>query len=124
MLDKSLAADIRKANGGDSREARFALLRDVRNACAALSTPSVMNHFRTVINTYGRVPVAICIAATLQARRAVLTDARDALQWADDVMCCWTNRSPNAHMDAYICDQLHCTRILEYAGNFIRLTSD
>ena len=123
MLDKSFATEIRKANGGDSREARFALLREVRAAAAMLSTPSVMRTFGSVLRTYGRVPVALCVAATLHARRAELGNT-SALQWADEVMSCWTNRSPHALDDAYIRDNLHCTRILEYAGSLIRLTSE
>lgn len=124
MLDRSFAAEIRKANGDGALPARFALIRQVRSACSALSTPAVLTTFGAVLREHGRVPVALCVAATIHVHREWFGGSLAAVQWAEDVLSCWTNRSPHAIADAYIRDNLHYTRILEYAGNFIRLTSD
>ena len=124
MLEKTFAAEIRKANGDGTLAARMALIKQVRAARAALSTPAVINKFGEILRAHGRIPVALCVAATIHVHREWFGCSLAAIQWAEDVLGCWTNRSAYAMEDAYIRDNLHYTRILEYAGNFIRMTSD
>ena len=70
-LDRTLVSEIKKqANGDGSREAKFAFIKEVRGASQMMSTPDVLNgKFDEAFKVYGRVPVAICIAATLHLRR-------------------------------------------------------
>ena len=123
-LDSTLAREIRKqANGDGSREAKFAFMEKVRGASRMMSTPNVLTgKFDEAFKVYGRVPVAICIAATLHLRRERLDFWK--FQWATEVLSLWTNRTAHGVEDAYINDGIHPTRICEYAGSFIRLTTE
>lgn len=121
-LDRTLASDIKKqANGDGSREAKFAFLRRVRAAKKALSTPRVQTVYGMAFQEFGRVPVAICTAVTILERQDRLNGY--AVRWAREVLKLWTNR-PRDILEAYIDDGLHPTRIEEYAGDFIRLTTE
>ena len=123
-LDRTLANEIKKqANGDGSREAKFAFIKKVRDASKMMSSPDVMNgKFDEALKTYGRVPVAICIAATLYRRHHRLDNWR--FDWALAVLDLWTNKTAHGVEDAYIDDGIHPTRICEYAGSFIRLTTE
>lgn len=123
MLDRTLAREILKANGDGGRDAKFALLGQIRAAQKALSTPNVIRNFNEVLASHGRVPVAICVAVTVLLRADTLRHTPWMIGWALDVMSHWTNR-PAHPMDCYIDDNLHPTRIVEYAGSFVRLTSE
>lgn len=71
-LDSELAREIKKqANGDGSREAKFAFIKEVRGASKMMSTPEVVRSrkFDEAMRTYGRVVVAVCVAATLYQRR-------------------------------------------------------
>lgn len=120
-LDRSFARDITKANGDGGREAKFALLNPARAAAHEMSNPAVMQNFPAVMKKYGRVAVGLCVAATILDRQDRLK--ADSIQWAREVMKLWTNRpgDPNCVL---IADNLHPTRIEEYAGSLIRLTTD
>lgn len=121
-LDRTLVSDIKKqANGDGSREAKFAFLRRVRAAKKALSTPKVQTVYDMAFQEFGRVPVAICTAVTILERQDRLNGY--AVRWAREVLKHWTNR-PRDILVAYIDDGLHPTRIEEYAGDFIRLTTE
>ena len=120
-LDQTFAREIKKANGNGSREAKLALLKTIREANKALSTPEIMRAYNDCIKKFGRVPVAICTAVTINARRDRLND--EPIQWANEVLKLWTNR-PNDLFCAHIDDGLHPTRIEEYAGSLIDLTTD
>lgn len=120
-LDQTFAREIKKANGDGSREAKFALLKTIREANKALSTPGVMRSYDDCIKQFGRVPVAICTAVTIYDRRDRLSDG--PIRWANEILKLWTNRPNDLHC-AYIEDGLHPTRIEEYAGSLIRLTTD
>ena len=119
-IDKSLAKEIKAANGDGSREAKFDLLVKVRSANLDLSRSSVMSEFNQILCRHGRVPVAICLGATILARRDRLS--HDTVAWANDVVSCWTNRPPSL-TSAVIDDGLHPSRIEEYAGSFISCTT-
>ena len=121
-IDSTLAREIKAANGDGGREAKFSLLRRVKDANAALSTPGVRTNFNTAIKECGRVPVALCVAATLYARKERID--KWGLSWAMEVLKLWTNR-PSSYIEiANIDDGLHPTRICEYAGSFIRLLTE
>ena len=121
-LDRTFAREIEKnANGDGSREARFAFLNPAREAAKKLSTPNVMREFNDILREYGRATVGICVAVTAIGRRDRLEPR--TVQWALEVLKLWTNR-PGDIIDLYIHDNLHPTRIEEYAGSFIKLTTE
>lgn len=123
-LDRTLVSEIKKqANGDGSREAKFAFIEKVRGASKMMSSPDVMQgKFSEALSAYGRVPVAICVAATLHQRRDRLDNWK--LDWASEVLSTWTNRTAHGIEDAYIDDGLHPTRICEYAGSLIKFTTE
>lgn len=124
-LDGVLLMDIkREANGDGSREAKLAFMKRVEAANKALSSPEVAHGgFDAAIKEHGRVPVAICVAATLYNRRERLD--KWGLSWAFVVLGLWTNRTPGGIDRATIRDDmLHPTSICGYAGEFIRLTTE
>ena len=122
MIDSELAREIRRENGDGSREAKFAFLRKIRAAAAQLSTPKAREEFTAALRQHGRAAVAICVAATLYARRERIDGWE--LTWAMAVLALWTNRPREYISAAYIDDGLHPTRICEYAGSFIRATKE
>ena len=121
-LDGTFAREIEKtANGDGSREARFAFLNPARDAAKRLSTPNVRNDFDDVLREYGRATVGLCVAVTVWERRDRLESR--TVRWAEDVLKLWTNR-PHDTLCLFINDGLHPTRIEEYAGSFIKLTTE
>ena len=122
-LDKCFAQELRKmANGDGSREAKFAFKKIVEKACKELSTPTVPYTFSETIKKYWRIPVAVCFAVTIYERRDRLKNK--TVSWAKAVLDMWKNRNFNSLLFAYIDDNLHPTRIEEYAGNFIKATTE
>ena len=120
-LDRTIVREIKTANGDGSREARFKFLSPAKAAARELSTPAVMTEFNGAVKTYGRATIAVCVAATVLERRDRL--GRSTVQWAQEVIRLWTNR-PNNLGCVVIRDNLHPTRIEEYAGALIRLTTE
>ena len=122
-LDRKFAYEIKKeANGDGSRDARLAFIQKVRGASKMMSSPNVLyGKYYEAFRIYGRIPVAICIAATLYQRRERLDYWNFA--WATEILDLWTNRTPHGIEDACINDGIHPTRICEYAGDFIKLTT-
>lgn len=119
-LDQTFVQEITKvANGNGSREARFAFLKPAREAAKKLSTPNVMYEFDNILRAYGRVTVGLCVAVTIHARRDRLLN--HTVRWAEEVLKLWTNR-PHLGLGLEIDDNLHPTRIEEYAGSLIKLT--
>lgn len=120
-LDQTFARDIEKqANGDGSREAKFAFKKKVEETARALSTTKAAEIFDDCLKKYGRVPVAICVAQTIIERRDRLEWR--SYMWALEVMRLYTN-APHNKMFAYIDDGLHPTRIEEYAGSLLRVTT-
>ena len=118
-LDRIFAREIKKAaNECEKRESRYAFMEKVRKAKEKLSTPEVMRTFGDALKECGRIPVAICVAVTIDKRRNRLR--AQTVHWAESVLKL-LERSPDS---AYIDDNLHPTRIEEYAGEFIRLTTE
>ena len=121
-LDRTFAKEIVKtANGDGTREARFVFLRSAKSAAKELSTPTVAKVFNEAVKTYGRATVAVCVAATVMERQNRLE--RSTVLWAQEVMRLWTN-CPYDRGCVAIRDGLHPTRIEEYAGPLIRITSE
>lgn len=118
-LDKSFERELKKLNGDGSREAKFEQLKVVRTAIKELSTPDVIQRFNTILRKYGRATVSVCVAATLSCRRDRISDS--SLKWAQEVLKLWSNR-PEAIEQFAIRDNLHPTRIEEYAGSLIKFT--
>jgi len=123
-LDRTFVSKIKKqANGDGSRKAKFAFLKKVRGASEMMSCPDVMyGKFDEALQTYGRVPVAVCVAATLYQRREQLD--RWKLGWTFEVLNLWTNKAASNLDSAFIYDGIHPTRICEYVGSFIRFTTE
>lgn len=123
-LDRTLAKEIKAANGDGSREAKFSLLHRIDEAAKDFSTPDVIRDFDRLLAKHGRAVTAICIAATIWLRLERL-DGWQFL-WAQQVLEQWTTKpkTENGISRAYINDGLHPTRICEYAGQFIRLNSE
>ena len=121
-LDKEFAKEIKHvANGDGSREARFAFLKKARAAAKDLSTTEAAKRFDAAIKEHGRAVVGIVTADTIIARADRLNS--DNVAWAREVLKLYTNR-PTDFLSLHINDNLHPTRIEEYAGKFIRLTTE
>ena len=118
-LDRALAREISKAaNDCKEQKTRMVLMQKLRKAKERLSTPDVIRTFGDALKECGRVPVAICTAVTINKRRNRLR--AQTVRWAEAVLKLWGKNSDSA----YIADGLHPTRIEEYAGSFIRLTTE
>lgn len=124
-LDRELIREIRTTQGDGSREARFSLWNDIQDARdllgdEAFEGPSRLNES---LRLYGRAVTAIVVASTLWVRRERLDDW--GLRWAMEVLALWTNRGPSFVERAAINDWFyHPTRICEYSGAFIRITTE
>ena len=119
-VDRELLKDIHKANGDGSREAKFAFLHQVEAVKKECSTPGVMHNFDQLFRNHSRAAVAVCLAATIMSRSMRLE--ADTVRWASEVLSCWTNR-PATMNRVIIEDGLHPSRIEQYAGKFIRMTT-
>ena len=121
-LDRTFAREVKRAANGDgSREVRFAFLNPAKEAARKLSTPNVMREFDGILREYGRATVGLCVAVTVWERRDRLESR--TVRWAIEVLELWTNRPPDTRC-LYIGDNLHPSRIEEYAGSFIKLTTE
>lgn len=121
-LDRTFAREVKRAANGDgSREARFAFLNPAKEAARKLSTPNVRREFDGILREYRRAVVGLCVAVTVWERRDRLE--RRTVRWAEEVLKLWTNRPPDIRT-LYIGDNLHPSRIEEYAGSFIKLTTE
>lgn len=121
-LDKTFEKEIVKiSNGNGSREAKFCFLKQAKEAAKELSTIRVAEIFNSTIKKFGRTTVAICVAATALQKEDRLDCA--TCQWAREVISLWKNRPSDISCVAFS-DGLHPTKIEEYAGIFIRLTTE
>lgn len=121
-LDSLFASEIKKqANGDGSREAKFAFKKKVEETAKELSTPKAAEIFDDCLHKYGRVSVAICVAETIIERRNWLNWS--SYMWASEVMKLYVN-APQDKSFAYINDNLHPSKIEEYAKSLMRLTTD
>ena len=122
-LDRTLVREINSLIGNGSREAKFAMLKRIDAAKKDLSTPQVRSAFDVCLRKHGRAVVAVCVAATLDARK----DRLDywGWRWAHEVLSLLPkNITPENLGRAHIDDGIHPTAICDYAGSFIRLTTE
>lgn len=125
-LDRTLAKEIKAANGDEGRDAKFALLHKIHEAVKDMSTPDIAERFDEMLVKHGRAVTAICIAATLWTRKERLELSGWELMWATKVLELWTTKPKSETGVGHACidDQLHPTRILEYASSFMECTTE
>ena len=121
-IDRTLAKEIKILNGDGSRDARFETWHRVEAARNELSSTDAARNFNECLKKYGRAVVALCVASTIYERRERLDDW--GIRWSTSILGLWTNRGPSFRERAAINDGLHPTRICEYAGDFIQLTTE
>lgn len=121
-LDSTLVREIREAVGDGSRTEKFRLLRRVSDACVDLSRADIRSTFNQVVRKHGRVPVVICIAATLEARQERLDYWNMA--WAREVLALLPGWTPGNRERAHIEDGIHPTAICDYARGLIDCTTE
>lgn len=121
-LDRTLVTEIKAAVGDGSRTAKFRLLARVSDACVDLSRADIRTEFGNVLRKHGRVPVVICVAATLDARKERLDYWE--IGWAQEVLSLLPGWTQGNRDRAHIEDGIHPTAICDYAGNLIRYTSE
>ena len=121
-LERMLVNEIKTAAGDGGRESKFRLLRQVSDTCADLSRSDIRSAFPEVLRKHGRVPVAICVAATLEARR----DRLDywGMPWAREVLALLPGWTPGNRERAHIDDGIHPTAICDYARSLIDCTTE
>ena len=119
-LERTLAREIETACG-TTEEEKFAFARKADAVAKELSTTNARQIFPVIFKRHSRAAVAICVAATILIRRDHL--AHTSVEWAQEVMKHYTNRISSLGR-FYIRDELHPSRIEEYAGFFIRLTTE
>ena len=124
--DPTLISDIKKA-AGKTRGERLAFL----GQCAAFSVElgnamkanNGLRMLRTIFDAtmlgYPRSVTACCLAATIVMREGMSYASQ---VWAHGVIEAW-NPTSSQRLRAYIDDNLHPSRIEEYAGSFIRVTT-
>ena len=124
--DPVLILEIKKA-AGRTRSERLAFL----DQCAAFSLElgnaiKANNGLRTLKSIfdktmlgYPRTVTACCLAATIVMREGMSYAAQ---VWAHGVIDAW-NPTSSQRLRAYIDDNLHPSRVEEYAGSFIRATT-
>jgi len=118
-LKKDFTQELNQANGNGTPEARYAFLNTARAAARELSATSVMEKFDGILEKYGRAAVAVCVAVTIDRRRNRVEPR--TVQWAVAVLSIWQGR-PSVYSGLYINDQLHPSKVEQYAGDFIRST--
>ena len=120
-IDRLLAGEIKKANGDGTRATRFPFLNEVRDVIDECSTTKVFEVFPECLRHHSRASVAVAVALTISKRRDEIS--RKSVMWADAVLNLWTNR--HSTLDG-MCfdDNLHPSRIEQYAGSFIKLTTE
>lgn len=121
-LDSTLVKEIREAVGGGSRTAKFRLLSRVSDACVDLSRTDIRSTFNQVLREHGRVPVVICVAATLEARKERLDYW--GMTWAQEVLALLPGWTPGNKERAHIEDGIHPTAICDYARGLIDCTTE
>ena len=124
--DPVLISEIKKA-AGKTRGERLAFL----DQCNAFSNElgkaikgnnglrALKSIFDRVMLGYPRTVTACCLAATIVMRGSMSYAAQ---VWAHGVIEAW-NPTSSQRLRAYIDDNLHPSRVEEYAGGFIRATT-
>lgn len=121
-VDRELLREVRAFTRNDgTRETLRPIRMKLRECREALSTPEIMNTFDDVLCKHGRPAVAIILAYTL-VDRAWRLDNHIAW-WAWEVIKA-AQLPKNDPSGWAIIDDLHPTRIFEYAGEFFKMTME
>jgi hypothetical protein len=120
-IDRLLSNEIKKANGDGTRATRFPFLNEIRDVINECSTTKVREAFPECLRRHSRASVAVAVALTICRRRDMLS--YKSVMWAEAILKLWTNR-PSTLDGMCFDDNLHPSRIEEYAGSFIKLTSE
>lgn len=120
-IDRLLASEIKKANGDGTRATRFPFLNEVRAVIDECSTTKVREVFPECLRRHSRASVAVAVALTIYRRRDAVS--YKSLRWAEAILKLWVNR-PSTLDGMCFDDNLHPSRIEEYAGSFIKLTTE
>lgn len=117
-LDKTFENEVKKVSNGDgSREYKFALKDELKEVSAALAN---RYDFDNCISKYGRVKVALCVAATIftQARNYGMT----TVGWAFEVMLLWKNKNEHSVLNAMI--NIHPAILSDNSSRLRKLTTE
>lgn len=126
MMDKALRSEI-KTCAGRTKAERLQFLAQCDFCAEELGMKIRHNEGRLALQAifeehlkhWPRAVVACCVAATVSLREGMSPRAQG---WARDALEAW-KPTDSQRFCAYIDDNLNGTRIEEYAGNFIRLTT-
>lgn len=122
-VDHELLREVRTFAKNDGTREQFRPIRLKLEECLlALSMPEVMYNFDDTLRKHGRAAVAILLACTL-AERYDRLEGHNAW-WAREVLDAAKLPQRYRPEDYSIIDNLHPTRIFEYAGEFFKLTSE
>lgn len=128
QLDRTFIKDLKVANGDESREAKFALLKKIDAVVKEMSScDNIEKSLVEMCVKYGRAVVGICLAATIFLRKDRLEIwGTWPLTWAIKVLDLWTTkpRTETGIDRAYIHDNRHPDKILEIAIPFINNTTE
>ena len=126
QINRDLAREIKKACGIGDRATKLALLGKVRGVQSRMSQPDCAADPRKAmleaLKEYGRVPFALCLAATIYTTRQGWVSGR-MMQWSQAILDLWTCKPYDIMQVAYS-DSMHPTKVETYAGNFVLLTSE
>lgn len=114
MAGKSKAE--RLAFVGQCAAFSYALGKAIKNNNGLLNLKTIYDR---ITLQYPRTVNACCLAATIALRDGT---SQSAKEWAQGVLDAWKPLESHKQR-AYIDDNLHPSRIEEYAGSFIRCTS-
>ena len=123
-LDRTFIREINKLIGNGSREAKFAMLKRIDAAKKDLSTTKIRDTFIDCLRKHGRAVVAVCVAATLDARKERID--LWGWNWAHEVLSLLPQNyiTPSFRGRACIEDGIHPTAICDYASSFVFLTQE
>ena len=118
-LEKTFENEVKKiANGNGSREHRFALDKELMEVSKTLEHSRY--EFDDCIKKYGRIKVALCIAATIIDQHYSFETPQ--INWAQSVFNLWTNKS-NVSVSAALFN-MHPAVLADISSGLRKLTTD
>lgn len=122
-VERELLREVRAFAKNDGTKETFRPIRIKLDECRkALSTPEVMYNFDETLREHGRAAVSIILAGTLIERGDRLDHYKE--WWAREVLDAAKLPMRYRPEEHSIIDDLHPTRIFEYAGEFFKLTTE
>jgi hypothetical protein len=117
-LDTTFANEIRKqANGNGSKEHRIMFAMNIAKVAKELENSRY--EFYNCLKKYGRVNVALCVAATIM--RFPYKYENHQITWAQMVLAQWTNRTPAGSI-ANAVFNMHPAILMDISSSLRRLT--